>query len=218
MSKTGNLFIDAFTFINAFIPLLPVAFIFLQKKYNKVELVLLVILCVFNFAGSLFCAIPEQTNGNLNMIANVFSLIELVLILQICSVALNKAVKEAVNVFLIVFCTAIITFYFSKGAGQKRAAIEIFQDIILIVGPAIVLFDLIEDNSLSIFNYPVFWIGGGSLFYFFIMLIINIAGPRAETLKDSVFIGDTANLIRYVFYTLAVLFSLGKDDADNPAK
>jgi hypothetical protein len=216
MSKTGNIFIDAFSLINVFMPLLPVAFIFIQKKYSKVELILLIILCVFNFAGNLFSTIPQQTNSNLNMIANLFAVIELVFILQICSVAMDKGLKEVINVFLIVFCTAIITFYLSKGAGQKRAAIEIFQDIILIVGPGIVLFDMIQDNSLSIFNNPIFWIGGGSLFYFFIALIVNIAGPGVETFKDSIFISDMANLVRYIFYTLAVLFSIPKDAAKNP--
>ena len=215
MSRTGNIFIDAFSFMTAFLPLLPVAFIFIQKKYNRVELILLIILCVFNFTGNIFSAIPQQTNGNLNMIANIFSVIQLVFILQVCCLAMNKGLKDGINVFLIVFCTAIFTFYLSNGAGQKRIGIEIFQDLILVIGPAIVLFDMIQDNSLSIFNYPVFWIGGGSLFNFFIALIVNIAGPSIETLKDSIFILDTANLIRYVFYTLAVIFTIQKEVEKN---
>jgi hypothetical protein len=206
MSKTGIAFIDAFSFINIFIPLLPVVFIFIQKKYSEEALIFLMILCVVNFAQNIFLSVPQLTNSIQNTIQNIFSVIELIIILQICRLAMNGKLKETINVFLIIFLTAIITFYSVKEISQKRIIAEIIQNIIIVVVIIIILFDLIENSSLTIFNDPVFWIGAGTLFYFLIALIASIVDSSSDTLKDRIIILNIATFIRYFFYALAVLF------------
>lgn len=206
MSKTGIAFIDAFSFINVFIPLLPVAFIFIQKKYSQEAFIFLMLLCVVNFAENIFLSVPQLANNIQNTIQNIFSVIELIIILQICRLAMNGKLKESINIFLIIFLTAIITFYSIKEISQKRINAEVIQNIIIVAVSVIILFDLIETNSLSIFNYPVFWIGAGTLFYFLIALIANIFGSGDEAVKDRIIILNIATFIRYVFYTLAILF------------
>lgn len=215
MSKTGIAFIDAFSFINVFIPLLPVVFIFIQKKYGEEALIFLMVLCVVNFAENIFLSVPQLTNNIQNTIQNIFSIIELIIILQICRLAMNGKLKESINIFLIIFLTAIITFYSVKEINQKRIIAEIIQNIIIVVVIVIILFDLIENSSLAIFHDPLFWIGTGTLFYFLIALIANIVDTSGDALKDRIIILNIATFIRYFFYALAVLFYTHNKKSDN---
>jgi hypothetical protein len=225
MFKTGIIFIDAFSSVCTFLPLLPVAFIFIKKIYYKEALNLLMILCLFNFIENIILMVPQSISTNQNAIAEIFSLVELILLLQIFKSVLPGKLKQIVNVFLIAFLSAIITFYSLQGMSEKRINVEIIQDGIIIAVIAIGLFDLITNSSLHIFRIPLFWIAAGSLFYFAMSILLNIftdpiLKPNAETTADSILISDIVNLIRYTFYIFAVIFylpekNLNKDSSLN---
>ncbi|HEY4874311.1 MAG TPA: hypothetical protein VIH86_01950 [Puia sp.] len=206
MPRPENVFIDALFFINAFLSLLPAVFVFIKKKYFKEVLAFLMILCLLNFIENVvLIIIPKSQICNQNTIRNIFSLAELMLIIQIFSTSLNGRYKELLHVFSIIFLAVVVTFYFSKGMGEKRAGIEITIHVIIIVIVGIVSFNLVEKEDVLIFNYPLLWIAIGTLFYFLIALLVNIIGSGNDGEKDKIILLNIASFVRYIFYALAVV-------------
>jgi MFS family permease len=211
MPRPENVFIDSLFFINAFLSLLPAVFIFIKKKYFKEVLAFLMILCLLNFIENVvLIIIPLSQISNQNIIRNIFSLVELMLIVQMFSSALNPRHKERLTVLSIIFLAVIVTFYFSKGMGEKRTGIEMTMQVIIIAIAGIISFRLVEKDDVMIFNYPLLWIAIGTLFYFLIALLVNIINSGAEGEKDRIILLNIASFIRYIFYALAVLYH--KDD------
>jgi hypothetical protein len=213
MPRPENVFIDALFFINVFLSLLPAVFIFIKKKYLKEVFIFLMILCLLNFIVNVdLMIIPQLQIRNQNIIRNIFSLVELMLIIQIFSTSLKGRYKELLHVFSIIFLAVFITLYFAKGIGEKIDGIEITMNVIIIAVAGIVSFNLVEREDVMVFNYPLFWIAIGTLFYFLIVLLVNIINPGIEGEKDRIILLDIASLVRYVFYALAVLYH--KEDSD----
>jgi hypothetical protein len=205
MPRPENVFIDALFFINAFLSLLPAVFIFIKKKYFKEVLTLLMILCLLNFIENVVLIIIAQSQiSSQNTIRNIFSLAELMLIIQMFASALNARHKQLLTVFSIIFLAVMVTFYFSKGLGGKRTGIEITMQIIIIVIAGIISFNLVEKEDVMIFNYPLLWIAIGTLFYFLIALLVNTINSGSGEEKDRIILLNIASLVRYTFYALAV--------------
>jgi len=207
MPRPENVFIEALFFINAFLSLLPAVFFFIKKKYFKEVLTFLMILCLLNFIENVvLIIIPQSQISTQNTIRNIFSLVELMLIIQMFSSSLSGRYKELLIVFSIIFLAVIVTFYFSKGIGEKRVGIEITMNVIIIAVVAIVSFNLVEREDLQIFNYPLLWIAIGTLFYFLIALLVNIIHSGNEGEKDRIILLNIASFVRYIFYALSVLY------------
>jgi hypothetical protein len=212
MPRPENVFIDALFFFNAFLSLLPAVFIFIKKKYFKEALTFLMILCLLNFIENVVLIIfPQSQISNQNTIRNIFSLVELMLIIQMFSSSVSGRYKELLTVFSIVFLAVIVTFYSSKGIGEKRAGIEITMQIIIVAVVGVISFNLVAKEDVLIFNYPLSWIAIGTLFYFLIALLVNIIDPENEGEKDRIILLNIASLVRYIFYTLAVLYHKDHD-------
>ncbi|HEX4372330.1 MAG TPA: hypothetical protein VHZ50_03400, partial [Puia sp.] len=111
------------------------------------------------------------------------------------------------TVFSIIFLAVIVTFYFSKGMGEKKAGIDMAMQIIIIAVAGIISFNLVEKEDVMVFNYPLFWIAIGTLFYFLIALLVNIIPSGNEGEKDRIVLLNIASLVRYVFYAFAVLYT-----------
>ncbi|SRR5579871_4871852 len=211
MSKTGNIFIDVFSFIIIFLPLLPVSIIIIQKKYKEETLIFLMILCLLYFIQNILLGIPQFTLNNQNIIINLFSVIELMIMLLLFKLTLPPKLKHLINFFMISFLATVITFYSLKGLNERRMGIEIIQNAAIIIVIIVVLFELISDDSLFTFNHPAFLIATGSLFYFTVAVIINISGTNDTTSQtdigpEKIILSNTANLIRFILFALAVLF------------
>ncbi|HEX4375194.1 MAG TPA: hypothetical protein VHZ50_17950, partial [Puia sp.] len=103
MPRPENVFIDALFFINAFLSLLPAVFIFIKKKYFKEVFIFLMILCLLNFIENVnLIIIPQSQIRNQNIIRNIFSLVELMLIIQMFASSLNARYKQLLIVFSII--------------------------------------------------------------------------------------------------------------------
>ncbi|HLY69571.1 MAG TPA: hypothetical protein VKR53_07560 [Puia sp.] len=212
MPRPESVFTDALFFINAFLSLLPAVFIVIKKKYSKEPLALLMILCLLNFLeNAVLLVIPQSPPSNQHTIRNIFSLAELMLIVQIFSSALSTRHKELLTFFSITFLAVILTLYFSMGAGEKRTGIEITIEVIIIVIAGFISFNLVEKDDVMIFIYPLLWIAIGTLFYFFIALLVTIIPAGGEAEKDRIILLHIASLVRYAFYALAVLYHKDND-------
>jgi hypothetical protein len=220
MFKTGNIFIDTFSQGMVFIPLLPVIIILIRSIYQKDVLTFLMILCLLNFIGSLILWIPRANKLSLIPIQNIFSLLELLVLLQILKAALRGRPREYLKIFLIALLSASVTYYSLQGMDRTSMFIASLQDGIILVITATSLLHLIRNNHLYIFHSPLFWIAVGTLFYFVMTALLDVAGrnfmqlPSSST-TDKVILLNIASLIRYFFYTLAVLFYHSSRSSDN---
>ena len=211
MFKTGNIFIDAFTQIIIFLPLLPVIMIFLRKIYSNDVLNFLMILCLLNFIEGLIFSISHTLNINEVSIQNIFSLPELIILIQIFKSTIPRKSREVLYILLIAFISAVITYYFIKGTGERRAELSDVQDGIIIVITIAGLLNLVRNNYLHIFKSPLFWIAAGTLFYFIIAVLLEVVDkcclqPGQLPGGDNMILLNIASIVRYLFYTLASLF------------
>ena|ERR1700691_2621904 len=207
MPRPENVLIDAFFLTNAFFSILPAAFIIVKGKYFKEVLNLLMSLCLLNFIENiLLVIIPHSQATDQTTIQNIFSVVELMLVIQMFSSALHGKSKDILSIFSIIFLTSIVTFYLSKGAGEKRMSIEIIFQIIIILTVGSIFFYFIEQHGLLILNYPLFWIAVGTLFYYLIALLVNIIDSGSAAGNDRIIMLNIASVVRYIFYVLAVLF------------
>jgi hypothetical protein len=211
MQKAGNIFTDIFSFISILSPLIPAIVIFIKKKYRTESLNFLMILCLLNFVKS-FLLITLRLNTEAQIIIeNIFTPIELIIIIQIFKIALPENLNKLSNIFLIVFLSVVVTIYLLKGITEKIILIEVSQDAIIIFISILCLANLVESDNLYIFNEPLFWIAAGSLFYFSISILMHALTPRyvllpKESIDEKDILLSIGNIAKYFFYTLAVFF------------
>ena len=210
MVKTGNTFIDYFLLTITFLPLAPALIILFQKDYSKAPLNLLMMLCLLDFIKGFSNQTDLLASDNRNIITNIFSLLELILLIRLFRVPLGKKMREALNIFQIAFLSSLLTWLSIKGWGQNNMILDsllrgIFISVVLLGLPP-----LVRERGLSIFNSPLFWIAGGTLFYFLISLLLEWVGPSCGLISGPVDIEghiflSIAVLIRYLLYLLAIL-------------
>jgi hypothetical protein len=210
MPRTGNAFIDVSSYIILLIPLMPVVFIFIHKKYSAEALNFLMILCLLKFMENIL-SVPANLNGHQPLVHNIFGLAEFIILLWIARSALPANLRPWVNMIIVGLLTAIITFYSIKGMGYRRMGADILQEMVIVGMVTVVLYDRMEGSSLAIFSDPLFWISVGTLFYFMIAVIVNIitgvyTDPDHAPDPDRVIMLNIASVMRYIFYALAVLF------------
>jgi hypothetical protein len=211
MLKTGNIFIEVFSFISIIFPLLLAVYIFINKSYRNESLNFLMILCLLNFVRSFLLSTLRLNAAAQNIIENIFTPIELIILTQIFKNALSEKVNKLANIFLVVFLTVIITVYLLKGIGEKMPLIEVSQNGIIICISILCLAKLVGSNNLYILIEPLFWIGAGSLFYFCVSILMGTLTlhdpeiPRDNITGKEILLG-IGSIAKYFFYTLAVFF------------
>lgn len=211
MFKTGNNFIDGSLTVFSFLPLLPVILIIIKKSYLKEPMNFLLIICLLNFLDGEIHQFPLLSAGNQSVANNIFALLELVFLALLFRPSLNTQTRNAANISLIAFFSAILTFFCLKGWGVCNVALDtieacIVTGIILISLPA-----LFRNNPVYIFQSPLIWIAGGTLFYFFTLILLEWVGgscllpasPSPGT--EKMILLAVAAFIRYLLYTGAIL-------------
>jgi len=210
MLKTGNTIIDLFSQVNIFFPLLPVIIIFFRGIYQKESLNYLVILCLLNFCQDIAMQTLHVTYVNQSSIRNIFSLLELIVVVQIFKTILRDRFREMINIITIALLSAMVTYFFVKGADQKNLALETLKNGFIIILTAYSLVAIVQSENLRIFYSPVFWIATGTLFYFAIVLLLDFVDQCCPELQnpiatDKMLLLNVASVARYFFYTLATV-------------
>jgi len=208
MFKTGVPFIDLFSLVVVFLPLLPVIIILARKIYQLDVLNFLMILCLINFISGLnLQLLPVTHTGRLGA-AHVFSLLELVILTQLFKSGLTRKYRELIDILTIAFLSAVITYYLLKGVDQHPVLLEETINGWIILSAALSLLQIVHRNYLRIFNSPLFWIATGTLFYFVIAMLLELITatrlslPQSITTEKTVLLNIAATT-RYLFYTLA---------------
>jgi hypothetical protein len=208
MSKTGNYFIDSFSLAVVFFPLLPVIVVLFRKIYHRDVLNYLMILCLLNFVNNLNLQLLQVTAISRFSATHVFSLLEMVVLIQLFKTGLKKSYREFINILTIAFLSAVVTYYFMKGANQRMSLLDGIQDAWIILLAAISLVNIVRNNYLQIFYSSLFWIAAGTLFYFLIaMLLDSVEGSflpsQHAAAMDKIILLDIAAVARYLFYLIA---------------
>jgi hypothetical protein len=89
--------------------------------------------------------------------------------------------KDIMNMFLVSFLSVVITIYSLKGIMAFPRTMIIIQAAVLTLLAFIVLFQLISNRHIVLVNEPAFWIAGGLLCYFGMVVFIEaIAGNQSD--------------------------------------
>lgn len=210
MFTTGNTFTDALLLITSFLPLIPAALIFFSKNSGESPLNLLLVICLLNFIQGLIKACTPFGFENQYITNNILSLLELILLTQLFKPLLSRKMKDVLNILLVAFLSAIITYFSLEGWSLDYPGLDTLQNGIIIGVILVSLPPLMKATNLRIFQSPLFWIAGGTLFYFLIFTLLEWVGPcclpapRSLPAEKMIFLG-IAGLIRYVLYILAAL-------------
>jgi hypothetical protein len=211
MFKTGNVFIDNCLAATSFIPLLPVLLILLKKMYLKEPMNFLMIVCLLNFlAGGIRQLTLLNANGQA-VVNNIFALLELVFLVLLFRPGLSVQARNAVNVFLVAFLSVLLTYFVLRGWGNCNVAIDTVEAFIIAVIIGLALPPLIRNTHVYILESPLLWIAGGTLFYFFTLILLEWVGGscylpvnRAPDTEKMILLA-VAGIVRYLLYTGAIL-------------
>lgn len=222
MFKTGNPLIDAFSRAIIFLPLLPVLIILFRRIYREDALNYLMVLCLLNFIPGFTLQLLQVTDTSRIFILHIFSLLELLLLIQVFKPVFPDKGRDFIKIFTIAFLSAMITFYLVKGPGTQKLMPEGLLSLFIVVLASLALGNIIRNDNLRVFGSPAFWIATGSLFYFvtaFLMAFVHwcCLPANRSAMADKTVLLDVAGLARYFFYTLAAVFYSTQKAGDNNA-
>jgi hypothetical protein len=211
MFKTGNVFIDNCLTAASFLPLLPVLLILLKKAYLKEPMNFLMIVCLLNFlAGGIRQLTLLNPNGQ-SVVNNIFALLEMIFLVLLFRPGLNSQARNAVNVFLVAFLSVILTYFVLRGWGNCNVAIDSVEAFIIAGIIGLCLPPLIRNSHMYILQSPLIWIAGGTLFYFFTLILLEWVGGscyqpvnRSPDTEKMILLA-IAGLVRYLLYAGAIL-------------
>src|SRR5580658_3369215 len=173
MFKTGDNFADYFFLAATFLPLVPVILIFLQRNYGKEPLNLLMVVCLFNLTSGFIRNFPMADPENQYIFQNIFSLLEMILLTQLFIPILPARGRNILNIFLVAFVSVYLTFFFVKGWQFNSKIFDNLNSCIIIGVALISMPPLIRASNLHIFESTLFWIAGGTLFYFLLSALLE---------------------------------------------
>ena len=128
--------------------------------------------------------------------------------------------KDIMNMFLVSFLSVVITIYSLKGIMAFPGIMTIVQASILTGLAFIVLFQLINNRQIVLIHEPAFWISGGLLCYFGMVVFMEaIAGNQSDLSQqiqqDKDIIIMFADIMRMVIFAVAAGVAGKKEQPPN---
>jgi len=210
MPKTGNIFIDSFSTIIVFLPLLPVAIVLTRKIFNDDLLNALVILCLLHFIQYFSQQLLNLSDMALYSLGHLFSFLETVVYILIFRPFFTGKSRELLNFFIIALLSSLITYYLLNGTDHRRALLMGLQYGFILALIGFCLPRLVQDDDLQIFKSAFFWIAAGTMFYLVVVILVELADHlggsihrKVSNAADKAILLDIANVIRYLFYIMA---------------
>lgn len=183
------------------------ATLFLKRLFrNEVMLLLLVTngvllvkyLLVY-FSDSSFNTIPDSES--------IFGGLEFILLLLIFRLAFNSyKTRQVIFYLLSIYVSVVITLYFTQQIHQYDTGKKNFEALVLMLLSIFCLAKLINEKSIFIFHSPLFWIAGGTLCYYSMLLGIEWLGYSGLIEKegaDKSLLLLVFNLVRHILFTIA---------------
>jgi hypothetical protein len=209
MFKTGNSSLDYLLVVITFLPLTAALLLFGRKLYLQEPLNFLFIVCLFGFFQGVLELTYPLSRENQYVIDKVFSLILLLLLVPCFRINLNIRYRYVLDILLSALLSLAVTYWSLKGWEKASPAIDALLNGFL--GSLILasLPGVIRTGALQVFRAPLFWIGGGTLFYILLYLLLEGIGccrPLASPPDpDKRLFLLLAALVKYLFYLTAAL-------------
>ena len=219
MEKTGIGLYEILSLVTILLPLIPLFIIFISKSYRQDALSLLMIFCMVSFIQNVILYVPGLVTINQDFIKIVFALAQFVLLLLIIRVTMDsKFIREGIKIILVSFVTVVITLFTLNRVQAYGLSIEIGECIILVCLSLLALFHIIKNQDIYIFYSPLFWIAGGTFFYY-TMYLLTQSLPEKNTLPSTPNEQKQMLLliiifVQFIFYTIAASVA-GKSEGND---
>lgn len=185
--------------------LLPVCILFVRKVSINAVLNTLRALCFFVFLQHLTLTFIQpgseilQTGFKLAGFVLVFYLLKLMMI--------SNRGKDIMNMFLVSFLSIVATIYSIKGIMAFPGIITVLQAAILTLLSFITLFHLISNRQIELVNEPAFWIAGGLICNYGMVLFMEAlaydSGLSQQIQQEKNLVLLIADAVRFVFFSVA---------------
>ena len=184
MPETGIGLLEILSLVAILLPLIPVLIVFISRTYKEDTLALFMGLCMVSFIQNLILYIPRFVQLDLYFITASFQLIDYVIVLILLRrVMEGRWLREGTKILLVSFVSIVITIYSTRGVQAYFANIEVVQALMMILLNFIVLLQLIRRHDIFIFVCPMFWIAGGTFFYYIMFLLTQSLPEYNATLQ-----------------------------------
>jgi hypothetical protein len=189
------------------LPFITAIIIFLRRAFQEEALTLLMLTCLLLAIKNLVFAIGPFQNSIAPLYDSLFSIGEFVLLTLLFRSGFQHArIKELTNYLLIAFVSVALTLHATSNNTTFLTPLSITQAGIVVALSLTSLLTLIRNQYIFIFHSPLFWIAGGTLFYFIMIIaaeILSRAGLLNETSKAELL--AAFSIIRFVFYLVAAI-------------
>lgn len=220
MPKTGIGLLEILSLVAILLPLIPVFIIFISKTYKEDVLALLMGLCFVTFIQNLILYIPQFVPLDVLFIRASFHLMNFIILLLLLQLVIEgKWIREGIKILLVAFVSVVITIYSTRGIPIYQGNIEIAQALLMILLNFVALLQLIRRHDIFIFLSPMFWIAGGTLFYYSMFLLTQSlpeykAVIQAESHQQTRVLLLVIIIIQFIFYTVAATVAANKKQDD----
>lgn len=206
MVKTGGSIFIVLPLVVMLLSLLPVCILFVRKVAISAILNVLRILCLFTILQYFTLYFIQPASPALQ---NSFKLAEFTLVFYLFKLIMpSKQGKDIMNMFLVSFLSVVITIYSLKGIMAFPGIMIVIQAAILTLIAFIILFQLISNRHIVLVNEPAFWIAGGLLCYFGMVVFMEaIAGNQSDLSQqiqqEKDLIITVADMMRMIIFSVA---------------
>ena len=210
MVETGGSIFIALSLAIMLLALLPVCALFVRKVPPRAVFNVLNFLCLFVFLRH--CSLTFIQPGS-QLIFKGFQLAEFALAFYLLKLMMIKGRgKELMNMFLVSFLSVIITIYALKGITAFTKAITVIQAVTLTAAALIILLQSISNRQLTWGDEPVFWITGGLLCHYGMVLFMEIiavydAGLSQQIQQEKNLVLMGTEIIQLAFFSVAAIMA-----------
>ncbi len=192
------------------------AILFFSRQQSKKEsLTLLMILSLLLFAKQIFFLLYTTDKNIQPFYHSFFDASEFILLTFIFRSSLYKTFfRQWINYLVVAFSSIAITLYSTQPNDDFIPALQITEATILLLLSIITLLMLIRNQHIFIFNSFVFWIAGGTLFYYSMFLAAEWMSWRGLLIKNGTtekkLLLSTFGIVQLIFYLIALLMKKAK--------
>jgi hypothetical protein len=206
MVKTGGSIFIALPLVVMLLSLLPVCILFVRKVAITAILNVLRVLCLLVILQYLTLYFIQTDSP---VLQTGFKLAEFTLSFYLFKLMMTSSQgKDIMNMFLVSFLSVVITIYSLKGIMAFPQTMIIIQAAILTLLAFILMFQLINNRHIVLIYEPAFWIAGGLLCYFGMVIFMEAIAGNQSNLSQQIqqekdVIITVANMLRMIIFAVA---------------
>lgn len=157
------------------LPLFTAVFLLTWHSFKQEVLNLLLLVSVVIFSKQLFAWNFTMNKNTSPFYFSLFDTAEFILLSLLFRIPLRHTpLKSWINYVLVAFVSVFITIVMIQPNEKNLAGIQIAEAILLVLLSIIALLNQISSQPIFLFNSYIFWIGGGTLFYYGMLLAIEV--------------------------------------------